>query len=89
MDVAWQGDGVLSCPTCREREMMGFEGEVAVRSNEDRRSRPENNENFHLTMERMCLHSIGDVRSAFFESRSVFKVDRPDLVLLWSESNLR
>ena len=44
-------DGVLSYSTCREIEMMVFEGEVAVRSNADRRFRPENNENIHLTME--------------------------------------
>jgi hypothetical protein len=70
---------------------MGFEGEVAVPSNADRRSRPKNNENIRLTMERMCSHSIGDVRSAFFKSHSGFKVDCPNLVfiLIWSESTLR
>jgi len=63
---------------------MGFEGEVAVRSNVDRRFRSENNENIHLTMDRLCLHGIGDVRSASFES-----VDRPNLELIWSESMSR
>ena len=68
---------------------MGLEGEVVVRSNVDRRSRPENNENIHLTtMEQMCSHSIGDGQSAF-KSNSGFKVDCPSLVLIWSESMLR
>lgn len=67
--------------------MMGFEDEVAVCSNVDRRFRPENND---LIMERMCLHNIGeDVRRVFFKSHSGFKVDCPNLVLIWSESTLR
>jgi len=78
--------------------MMVSEGEGSVGSNTDRRFRPENNENIHLhlTKERMCLHSIGDVRSAFIKSHSESKstlddsrVDCPNLVLISSESMLR
>ncbi len=56
-------------------------------SDTDRQVYLEHNDNshstakrIHLTAEQICLHSIGDVWSAFFKSFSEFKVDCPNLV---------